>query len=121
MVFWRDEEGMQVALCYDAQGRVTETETPEGYYNDRFIYNDAERQNTYVDAEGGLTHCWYNEDCLTVREADPLGRETLTEWENHRCKTVTDALGRFTAWEYNRYGDITRLSLPGGHHAALPL
>lgn len=114
MVFWRDEDGTQVTLCYDAQGRVTETRTPEGYYNDRFIYNDAERQNTYVDAEGGQTHYWYNEDGLTVREADPLGRETLTEWENHRRKTVTDALGRVTAWEYNRYGDITRLSLPGG-------
>lgn len=114
MVFWRDEDGTQVDLCYDAQGRVTETKTPEGYYNDRFIYNDAERQNSYVDAEGGRTDYWYNEDGLTVRRTDPLGRETLTEWENSRRKTVTDALGRITAWEYNRYGDITRLSLPGG-------
>lgn len=114
MVFWRDEDGTQVDLCYDALGRVTETKTPEGYYNDRFIYNDAERQNSYVDAEGGRTDYWYNEDGLTVRRADPLGRESLTEWENSRRKTVTDALGRITAWEYNRYGDITRLSLPGG-------
>ncbi|EPJ7088694.1 glycohydrolase toxin TNT-related protein [Citrobacter amalonaticus] len=114
MVFWRDEDGTQVDLCYDARGRVTETKTPEGYYNDRFIYNDAERQNTYVDAEGGLTHYWYNDDGLATRRTDPLGREELTEWENSRRKTVTDALGRVTAWEYNRYGDITRLSLPGG-------
>lgn len=114
MVFWRDEDGTQVDLCYDTRGRVTETKTPEGYYNDRFIYNDAERQNTYVDAGGGLTHYWYNDDGLATRRTDPLGRETLTEWENSRRKTVTDALGRVTAWEYNRYGDITRLSLPGG-------
>lgn len=114
MVFWRDEDGTQVDLCYDAQGRVTETKTPEGYYNDRFIYNDAERQNSYVDAEGGRTDYRYNEDGLTVRRTDPLGRETLTEWENSRRKTVIDALGRITAWEYNRYGDITRLSMPGG-------
>ncbi|MDN8602184.1 DUF4150 domain-containing protein, partial [Citrobacter sp. S2-9] len=114
MVFWQDADGTQVDLAYDAQGRVTQTKTPEGYYNDRFIYNDAERQNTYLDAEGGQTRVWYNEDGLTVREADPLGREVLTEWENNRRKSVTDALGRVTAWHYNRYGDITRLSLPGG-------
>nr|WP_258134637.1 PAAR-like domain-containing protein [Escherichia fergusonii] len=114
MVFWQDADGTQVDLRYDMLGRVTEIVTPEGYFNDRFIYNEAERQSIYLDAEGGQTLVWYNEDGLTVREADPLGRETLTVWENHRRKSVTDALGRVTEWDYNRHGDIIRLSLPGG-------
>ncbi|EOT8833098.1 PAAR-like domain-containing protein [Escherichia fergusonii] len=114
MVFWQDADGTQVDLRYDMLGRVTEIVTPEGYFNDRFIYNEAERQSIYLDAEGGQTLVWYNEEGLTVREADPLGRETLTVWENHRRKSVTDALGRVTEWDYNRHGDITRLSLPGG-------
>lgn len=114
MLHWWDADGTQVDLFYDAQGRVTETRTPEGYFNDRFTYDDAERKSRYHDAEGGVTTYWYNDDGLVVREADPLGRETLTEWAHSKRQSQTDALGRTTTWQYNLYGDITRLSLPGG-------
>lgn len=114
MLHWWDADGTQVDLFYDEQGRVTETRTPEGYFNDHFTYDDTERRNTYHDAEGGQTTYWYNDDGLVVREADPLGRETLTEWAHSKRQSQTDALGRTTTWQYNLYGDITRLSLPGG-------
>jgi len=115
MTRWRDTDKTQVSYRYDEAGRVTEVSTPEGYYNDRFIYNDEERCTTYLDAEGGRKLYRYNEDNLVISITDPLGREETSLWEGTKLKSRTDALGRTTAYQYNDEGDIRQVTMPGGY------
>ncbi len=115
MTRWRDTDKTCVDIRYDPQGRAVSTLSTEGYFDDRFIYNDDEKCTTYLDAEGGETRYWYNEDGLVTRSIDPLGREEITVWNNARLQSRTDALGRTTAYRYNREGEITQVALPGGY------
>lgn len=115
MTRWRDTEKTCVDIRYDAQGRAVSTLSTEGYYDDRFVYNDEEHCTAYIDAEGGETRYWYNGDGLVTRSLDPLGREEITDWENTRLQSRTDALGRTTAYRYNREGEISQVALPGGY------
>lgn len=115
MTRWRDTDKTCVDIRYDGQGRAVSTRSTEGYYDDRFIYNDEEHCTTYLDAEGGETRYWYNEDGLVTRSLDPLGREENTVWENTRLISRSDALGRTTEYGYNNQGDISRVALPGGY------
>ncbi|SFA86946.1 RHS repeat-associated core domain-containing protein [Citrobacter amalonaticus] len=115
MTRWQDTDKTQVNYRYDEAGRVTHVSTPEGYYNDRFIYDDGKHCTAYLDAEGGESRFWYNEDGLITRSSDPLGREETTLWENTRLLSRTDALGRTTEYDYNSEGEISRVSLPGGY------
>ncbi|EBS7635149.1 DUF4150 domain-containing protein [Salmonella enterica] len=115
MTRWRDTDKTCVDIHYDSQGRAISTLSTEGYFDDRFIYNDDEKCTTYLDAEGGETRYWYNEDGLVTRSLDPLGREEITVWNNARLQSRTDALGRTTAYRYNREGEIIQVALPGGY------
>ncbi|STR05626.1 PAAR-like domain-containing protein [Hafnia alvei] len=115
MTLWRDTDKTSVDIGYDAQGRAISTLSTEGYYDDRFVYDDEEHCSTYIDAEGGETRFWYNEDGLVTRSIDPLGREEKTVWENTLLQSRTDALGRTTKYDYNRNGDIRQVALPGGY------
>ncbi|HEY4436792.1 MAG TPA: PAAR-like domain-containing protein [Lelliottia sp.] len=115
MTFWRDTDKTRVDIRYDAQGRVISTLSTEGYYDDRFVYDDEERCTTYLDAEGGETRYWYNDDGLVTRSIDPLGREEHSVWDNTRLQSRTDALGRITKYDYNREGGIRQVALPGGY------
>lgn len=115
MTRWRDTDKTCVDIRYDALGRAISTLSTEGYYDDRFIYQDEESCTTYVDAEGGETRFWYNDDGLVTRTVDPLGRETHALWDNTRLLARTDALGRTTEYHYNDEGDIRHVALPGGY------
>ena len=114
MTRWRDTAETQADYRYDAAGRVTHVSTPQGYYNDRFLYNDDEQCTTYLDAEGGESRFWYNDDGLVIRSLDPLGREERSVWENTQLQSRTDALGRKTEYRYTDEGDIRQVALPGG-------
>ncbi|HGY4722035.1 TPA: DUF6531 domain-containing protein [Citrobacter amalonaticus] len=115
MTRWRDTDKTCVDIVYDTQGRAVSTLSTEGYFDDRFIYNDEEKCTTYLDAEGGETRYWYNEDGLVTLSIDPLGRAEKTLWNNTRLLSRTDALGRTTEYDYNSEGEISRVSLPGGY------
>ena len=115
MTRWQDTDKTCVDICYDTQGRVISTLSTEGYYDDRFVYNEEEHCTTYIDAEGGENRYWYNEDGLVTRSLDPLGREEITVWENTQLQSRTDALGRTTQYQYNDEGDIRQVALPGGY------
>ncbi|HEX4504039.1 MAG TPA: PAAR-like domain-containing protein [Scandinavium sp.] len=114
MTSWSDIDGTQLDLFYDDCGRVIKTQTPQGYYNDHFIWDEVQRRNTYQDGEGGLTHFEYNDEGLVICQIDPLSRKTLTTWKHGNRISEIDALERITTWEYNAYGDITRISFPDG-------
>ncbi len=133
---WRDSGATSVDLEYDSEGRVIATRTPEGIYNDRFIYHPEERKTEYIDAVGARTTIWFNESNLPVREQDPLGNETVNEWDGleRRISTTdplgrvtrydydpfglltaeTDGRGRTTRYSYDKYGQLTRIELPNG-------
>ncbi|WP_387555189.1 HNH/endonuclease VII fold putative polymorphic toxin [Photorhabdus sp. RM126S] len=114
MTRWHDTDKTDVTVHYDNAGRVTATATPQGYWQDRFEYDDDNNVTTYFDAEGGCTRYHYNADGLVTRKVDPLGHASLTEWD-FSCKVAeTDPLGRTTAYEYSPYGELTGLLSPTG-------
>ncbi|WP_350307605.1 PAAR domain-containing protein [Photorhabdus viridis] len=90
MTRWHDTDQTDVTVHYDKAGRVTATTTPQGYWQDRFAYDDENRVTRYFDAEGGCTRYEYNADGLVTREVNPLGHDTLTEWDFSRPVSQTD-------------------------------
>lgn len=104
---WRDGGHTSVDIEYDSKGRVIATHTPEALYNDRFIYNPDERKTEYLDATGGRTIIWFNENNLPIRQQNPLGNVTLNEWDGlDRKLTTTDPLGRVTRFDYDSFGNL---------------
>ncbi|WP_275374626.1 RHS repeat-associated core domain-containing protein [Xenorhabdus bovienii] len=114
MTCWHDTDTTNVSMVYDNRGRVVSVSTPQGYWQDRFLYDDVSKVTTYLDAEGGCTRYWYNEDGQITRKVDPLGRETVLEWDLGHKLSETDPLGRKTTFEYTSYGELTQLMLPSG-------
>ena len=137
---WHDSGVTQVDLDYDQAGRVIGTRTPEGLYNDRFLYFPEERKSVYIDATGGRTSLWYDRNNLLIRKEDPCGHVTEQEWDGfERLVSRTDALGRVTRfdhdallgtleqridwlgrttrYQWNRLGLITGIDHPDGRHS----
>ncbi|MBD2801324.1 PAAR domain-containing protein [Xenorhabdus sp. M] len=114
MTRWHDTDKTDVSMGYDNRGRVLSVSTPQGYWQDRFLYDDVNKVTTYLDAEGGCTRYWYNEDGQITRKVDPLGRETVLEWDLGHKLSEADPLGRKTTFEYTPYGELTQLTLPSG-------
>ena len=108
LTHWRDSGATKVWFEYDGRGRVIATRTPEGLYNDRFIYHDTERRTLYIDATGAQWELWFNSDRLVTREQDPLGHVTQYTWDSlERKQTMTDAAGRVTSYQYDDSGKLT--------------
>ncbi|WMV72369.1 RHS repeat-associated core domain-containing protein [Xenorhabdus griffiniae] len=114
MTRWHDTDTTDVSMGYDNRGRVVSVRTPQGYWQDRFLYDDVNKVTTYLDAEGGCTRYWYNENGQITRKIDSLGRETVLEWDLSHQLSETDPLGRKTQFEYTPYGELTQLTLPSG-------
>ncbi len=105
---WHDSGATQVDLEYDTQGRVIATRTPDGMYNDRFVYFPDEKRTEYYDATGSRTTHWFNNNDLLIREQDGLGNITTHEIDGlDRTLSTTDALGRTTSYDYDPYGNLT--------------
>uniref|UniRef100_UPI00288C5846 DUF6531 domain-containing protein n=1 Tax=Proteus columbae TaxID=1987580 RepID=UPI00288C5846 len=114
MTSWRDTDQTELTLEYDTQGRVIKTYSASGYWCDRFLYDDALAINTYIDNEGGQTRYYYNEDQQVIRVLDPLGRETRTQWQDHRKVSETNDLGETTKYVYHADGLLAQIYLPDG-------
>jgi RHS repeat-associated protein len=105
---WHDSGATSVDLDYDSQGRVKATRTPDGMYNDRFVYYPEEKKTEYFDATGGCTTHWFNDNDLLIREQDPLGNINSHEIDGlDRKLSTTDALGRKNSYSYDAYGNLT--------------
>ncbi|WP_426577410.1 RHS repeat-associated core domain-containing protein [Xenorhabdus stockiae] len=114
MTRWHDSDKTDFYINYDERGRVVSTHSTEGYWADRFIYDDDERVTAYLDAEGGKTLSYYNQNNQVIREVDPLGRETRTQWRYNQKVWEIDPLGGYTTFEYNHDGALTNIVLPTG-------
>ncbi|REF28251.1 RHS repeat-associated protein [Xenorhabdus cabanillasii] len=114
MTRWHDTDKTDFYIHYDERGRVVSTHSSEGYWADRFIYDDEARVTTYLDAEGGKTLSYYNQNNQVIREVDPLGRETRTQWRYNQKVWEIDPLGGYTTFDYNHDGALTEIILPTG-------
>jgi len=104
---WQDSGATSVDIAYDSEGRVVATRTPDGMYNDWFIYHPDERKTEYHDAEGGCFTYWFNGNNQVIREQDPLGNITTHEVSGlDRRLSITDALGRTTTYAYDTFGNL---------------
>ncbi|WP_051870470.1 RHS repeat-associated core domain-containing protein [Xenorhabdus bovienii] len=114
MTRWHDTDKTDFYIHYDERGRVISTHSSAGYWDDRFIYDDEARVTTYLDAEGGKTLSYYNQNNQVIREVDPLGRETRTQWRYNQKVWEIDPLGGYTTFDYNNDGALTEIVLPTG-------
>ncbi|MGJ0625073.1 RHS repeat-associated core domain-containing protein [Xenorhabdus bovienii] len=114
MTRWYDTDKTDFYIHYDERGRVVSTHSSAGYWDDRFIYDDEARVTTYLDAEGGKTLSYYNQNNQVIREVDPLGRETRTQWRYNQKVWEIDPLGGYTTFDYNNDGALTEIVLPTG-------
>ncbi|CDH03400.1 RHS repeat-associated core domain-containing protein [Xenorhabdus bovienii] len=114
MTRWHDTDKTDFYIHYDERGRVISTHSSAGYWDDRFIYDDEARVTTYLDAEGGKTLSYYNQNNQVIREVDPLGRETRTQWRYNQKVWEIDPLGGYTTFGYNNDGALTEIVLPTG-------
>jgi len=104
---WHDSGATSVDIAYDAEGRVVATRTPDGMYNDRFVYYPDEKKTEYFDATGGCFTYWFNDNNQVIREQDPLGNITIHEVSGlDRRLSTTDALGRVTRFDYDTFGNL---------------
>ncbi|WP_340618122.1 RHS repeat-associated core domain-containing protein [Xenorhabdus entomophaga] len=114
MTRWHDTDKTDFYIHYDERGRVISTHSSAGYWDDRFIYDDEARVTTYLDAEGGKTLSYYNQNNQVIREIDPLGRETRTQWRYNQKVWEIDPLGGYTTFDYSNDGALTEIVLPTG-------
>ncbi|WP_244175704.1 RHS repeat-associated core domain-containing protein [Xenorhabdus vietnamensis] len=114
MTRWHDTDKTDFYIHYDERGRVISTHSSAGYWDDRFIYDDEARVTTYLDAEGGKTLSYYNQNNQVIREVDPLGREIRTQWRYNQKVWEIDPLGGYTTFDYNNDGALTEIILPTG-------
>ncbi|MDE9474428.1 DUF6531 domain-containing protein [Xenorhabdus bovienii] len=114
MTRWHDTDKTDFYIHYDERGRVVSTHSSEGYWADHFIYDDEARVTTYLDAEGGKNLFYYNQNNRVIREVDPLGRETRTQWRYNQKVWEIDPLGGYTTFDYNHDGALTEMVLPTG-------
>ena len=104
---WHDSGKTSVDIEYDREGKVIATRTPEGLYNDRFVYFPEEKKTEYHDAVGAITTHWFNPNNLLIKEQDPLGHITTHEIDGlDRKRSTTDALGRTIKYDYDPYGKL---------------
>ncbi|MBQ6639653.1 MAG: type IV secretion protein Rhs, partial [Saccharopolyspora sp.] len=112
---WTDRNDCWYRYTYDAEGRCVRTEGSGGSLSATFHY-DLDNAITHVtDSLGHTTAYLLDDDGQVVREIDPHGAETHSEWDEHRrLLSRTDPLGRTTSYEYDEDGNVASVIRPDG-------
>ncbi|WP_410652845.1 RHS repeat-associated core domain-containing protein [Amycolatopsis sp. cmx-4-54] len=118
IVGWTDRNGEWYRYHYDHAGRVVRTEGSGGFMTSTLEYdvnNRVNRVTRYTDALGHTSEFRFNEAGQLVREIDPLGRTTLSEWDaRDNLLSSTDPLGRTTRYRYDELGNLVAEIRPDG-------
>ena len=110
---WTDRNGRSYRYRYDAAGRCVAGEGDDGRLNATFSYGQS--VTTMTNSLGEVTSYHFNDALQLMRVVDPLGGETVTEWDQYdRLVARTDPLGRTTRHEYTESGFPQRLTRPDG-------
>lgn len=102
---------------YDATGRIVATIDAQG---NRFeqLWDPSNFAGTTIDGNGNVTELVYNERGNVLIERDPLGHETLYEYNDSRHPdletTITDRRGFVIHREYDERGNILKI-IEAGH------
>ncbi|MFI9387894.1 DUF6531 domain-containing protein [Kutzneria sp. NPDC052558] len=110
---WTDRGGHSYRYTYDSAGRCVAGEGDDGLLSAVFEYGES--VTTMTNSLGAATSYHFNDALQVVRIVDPLGGETVSEWDPYdRLLARTDALGRTTRYEYTESGFLHRLTRPDG-------
>ena len=108
-----DQSGYTVTLDYDALDRLTTVTFPDGTFS-QITYN---RLDPVVlrDRAGRQTLLDYDNMRQVRRRTDPLNRTTSFQWCScGDLKSVTDPMGRATAWDKDVQGRLTSKKFADG-------
>lgn len=112
---WTDRNGVTFRYIYDHRGRCIRTDGPDGFMDGSFDYEDEGHVHRYTNSLGHVTTFYLNERKQVIREIDPLGGETRSEWDDFdRLVSRTDPLGRTTRYEYDDDGNLIAATRPDG-------
>ncbi|MGW1681200.1 RHS repeat-associated core domain-containing protein [Saccharopolyspora sp. NPDC002376] len=112
---WTDRNDKWYRFVYDAEGRVVVGEGSGGFLSGTMKYDRENRITTWTDSQGARTTYHLNESGQTVREIDPLGGETLSEWDAYdHLLSRTDPLGRTVRYDYDENGNLAAVTRPDG-------
>ncbi|MEV4600614.1 RHS repeat-associated core domain-containing protein [Amycolatopsis sp. NPDC049253] len=115
VVAWLDRNESWYRYTFDAAGRCVRTEGAGGFLSGTLEY-DTENRITYsTDADGHRHEFHLNAAGQVVREVDPLGGVTTSEWTAHdQLLRRVDPLGRTTSYTYDEAGNVVRVVRPDG-------
>lgn len=114
---WTDRNGSSYHYTFEA-GRVVRVDGSEGFLSGSMDYDLDNRVTTWTNSLGYQTTYYLNDHGQTIREIDPLGGETVSEWDTFdRLLSRTDPLGRRIRYEYDDVGNLLAVSRPDGSQA----
>jgi RHS repeat-associated protein len=112
---WADRNGFEYRYVYGPDGRVVRGEGTGGFLDVELDYELDAQVTTVTDALGNSADHYWNDQLRTVKVADPLGNETVTQHDRYGEITgIIDALGRVTRIDRDAYGDALRVHRPDG-------
>ena len=117
-------DGTATAFAYDGNGyRTKQVIDPTGLaLTTSYLVDAAGRVTKRIDPRGSEWVRLYNGAGKVTKQVDPSGRTVLRDYDNANrlvTKTVQDAetspaITRVTTYHYDRYGNLTRQTEPGG-------
>jgi YD repeat-containing protein len=112
---WQDRNDFTYHYTYDELGRCVRTSGTSGYMNGTLTYDPNARITVVTDSLGHPTTFHLNERGQVVREIDPLGQTTVSEWNRYdELLARTDPLGRTTRYTYDEVGNLVAITRPDG-------
>ncbi len=113
LIVSRDANSNLTTREYDARGRLTKLNEPNG--SSTFEYDNANQLVAQTDANGNLTRYEYDELGRRIKTIDALDGITITSYDkNGNVISETDQLNRTTAYGYdNRDRQITTTTALG--------
>ncbi|SHG10732.1 DUF6531 domain-containing protein [Streptoalloteichus hindustanus] len=117
---WQDRNGVWYRYVYDEHGRCVRTVGADGFLDGTLAYDTDNRVTVVTDSLGHRTTYHLNQLGQVIREVNPLGQATLSEWDRyHRLLSRTDPLGRVTRYRYDEAGNLLAVTRPDGTEAVV--
>ncbi|MGH3908499.1 MAG: DUF6531 domain-containing protein [Pseudonocardiaceae bacterium] len=115
---WIDRNDSWYAYTYDDAGRCVRTTGVGGCLNGTIAYHHDDpvtAVTAVTDSLGHATQFHLNDAYQVIREVNPLGNTTVSEWDRYdRLLTRTDPLGRTTHYTHDEAGNLVTITHPDG-------
>lgn len=115
-----NRNGLSFYFAYDENEYCIRTWGDDGIYDHKLVYNTKEKWTTVEDSLGNLSKYYWNDQGLNWKIVDPLGNERLQRFdERNKLVSEIDEIGRFTAYDYDEFGNRTEIIYPDGTEISL--